>query len=150
METIAAREAAAAKERISGTSFNVGDHVFVYNDRHIEGIPAKLQIPYKGPYKIIKLYGQAAELTDGENEYKSNVTKLVKLRNFALPQRDLNGKVDFKFEKAADVEDEVLERATEVTDRIAEHKKESKIVKLAKRKLAMMRQDRRLGGSASC
>src|SRR5689334_8678738 len=139
MDTIAAREAALAKERIVGTNFSIGDYVFVYNDRYIEGVPTKLQIPYKGPYKVTKIYGQAAELSDGEKDFKANVTKLVKLRNFALPQRDLNGKVDAKEEKAAEIEDEVLERATEVTDRISEHKKEGKIIKLAKRKLAEVR-----------
>src|SRR6185437_562258 len=72
---------------------------------------------------------------------KANVTKLVRLRNFTVPQRELKGRI----EKASDVEEktdknEALGRAVEITKRLLEHKKESKIVKMAKRKIAEVKE----------
>ena len=106
----------------------------MYTERIIPGVTQKIQIPYRGPYRIHKLYGQTAELIDGEKEIKVNVTKLVKLRNFTVPQRDLTGKVDTSV-PVEDNKDDALERATDVTTRLMEHKKESKIVRMAKRKI---------------
>ena len=77
-----AKEDAASKERITGTQFHPGDFVFMYDDVPIPGIPQKVQIPCKGPFRVTKVYGQTAELTDGDKESKANVTKLVRLRNF--------------------------------------------------------------------
>src|SRR6185437_7502271 len=109
-----AREEAAAKERIGDAKFTIGDYVFMYTERSIPGVTQKIQIPYRGPYRIHKLYGQTAELIDGEKEIKVNVTKLVKLRNFTVPQRDLKGKVDSSV-PIEDNKDDALEPATEVT-----------------------------------
>src|SRR6185437_4270171 len=89
-----AKEDAVSKERLTGAQFHPGDFVLMYNDVPIPGIPQKVQIRYKGPFRVTKVYGQTAELSDGAKEIKANVTKLVRLRNFTVPQRDLKGRIE--------------------------------------------------------
>jgi len=98
---IKAKEDAVSKERITGAQFHPGDSVFMYNDVPIPGIPQKVQIPYNGPFRVTKVYGQTAELSDGDKEMKANVTKFVRLRNLTVPQSDPKGRI----EKASDAEE---------------------------------------------
>src|SRR5689334_5864666 len=87
-----AKKLAAANSRIIETDFEVGNFVFVFDDRPAPGIPYKLRIPYKGPYRVVRLYDNIAVLAIGDDEKKVNITKIIKLRDCALPQRDLKGR----------------------------------------------------------
>ena len=42
--------------------FQVGNHVWLYEDQAPEGVPGKMRIPYRGPYKITSKFGKAVEL----------------------------------------------------------------------------------------
>ena len=55
-DVMQAREDAAAKERIGEAKFAVGDYVFMYTEVPIPGVTQKLQIPYRGQYRIAKLW----------------------------------------------------------------------------------------------
>src|SRR6185437_4496698 len=119
---------------IIDTDLEVGNFVFVFDDRPAPGIPYKLRIPYKGPYRVLKLYDNTAVLAIGDDEKNVNVSKIIKLRNFTLPQRDLKGRTTNLTELLPTGPlAETFERAKELTDKLLFFKRDGKIWKQAKK-----------------
>src|SRR6185437_4344430 len=122
--------------RISTTDLVIGDYVFCYNDRPMVGIPRKFEIPYKGPFRIIKLFGNNVIVADGDKEVTYNITKTIKLRNFTIPQRDLYRRIVRNVDDHLDesIED-TFARANVLTDKLLQLKREGQLYKLAKQKV---------------
>jgi len=100
------------------------------------GIPRKFEIPYKGPFRIIKLFGNNVIVADGDKEVTYNITKTIKLRNFTIPQRDLYGRIVRNVDDHLDesIED-TFARAKVLTDKLLQLKREGQLYKLAKQKV---------------
>src|SRR6185437_10466508 len=129
-----AKKLASIHSRIFETDLEAGNFVFVFDDRPAPGIPYKLRIPYKGPYRVVKLFENTAILAVGDDEKKVNVTKLIKLRDFCLPHRDLKGRAMTFSEPAPVVPlEETFERAKELTDKLLLFKRDGKIWGAAKK-----------------
>ena len=83
---------------------------------------------------MVKLFDNTAILAVGDDEKKVNVTKLIKLRDFCLPHRDLKGRAMTLSEPAPVVLlEETFERAKELTDKLLLFKRDGKIWGAAKK-----------------
>ena len=87
-------------------------------------------IPYKGPFRVTRVRGMVATLSDDVREFSANITKLVKLKNFL---RLLVVSTEQKSE-LTELED-MFDRARELTDILKKRRDEGKVWKLAKKQL---------------
>src|SRR6185437_13406950 len=134
-KVLEAKKLAATNSRILETDLEVGNYAFIFDDRQAPGIPYKLRIPYRGPYRIIKLYDNNAILNVNDEERKVNITKLIKLKDFTLP-RDLKGRAtDLEKLEQPDPLEETFEQAKQLTDKLLRFKRDGKIWQQAKAKV---------------
>src|SRR5690348_2926046 len=93
-----------------------------------------MRIPYR-PYKITSKFGKAVELDDDGKVIKANVTKLVKLKNFFLPERDLKGRVRDQVVQPEALNEDTFAQGKDIADKLIVYKKEGKLWKAAKARL---------------